>query len=279
MEQQINMQTDSPVKASVFHRLLLIIFGDLNGIQVFLAPLTLAYLIKSDSILFNITSLFSDKIHYFPLFIFLITLLFVVFIIVKLWLRYSHQPQEFVEKVIEVNLSVLTVVLIALIYYAISAFLAYFYGIKGGLKPGLALLYKVFTSSVVVYYFAIDILLSGFNRRGYGQSRAVKCFYAWLRVNKMLFIRYAVMSLVAIIASVRIYQLILVYAIHPFYEGVYSLSHINLRFSLVPLQQIGDVFINMLIIFLAFALSCIMYYPLGLLTRRLLTTLNPMKVK
>ncbi len=261
------------------HRFLHIIFGDLNGIQIFLAPLTLAYLVRSESILTTVTSLFSDRIHYFPLFIFLITLLFVIFTLIKLWLYNWDRPNDFVDKIIELNLSVLTVVLIALIYYAISAFLSYFYGIKGGLKPGLALLYKIYTSSVVIYYFAYHTILSGYLHRGYGQSRAIKCFYAWLRVNKLLFIRYSVMSVVAIIASVRMYQLILVYAYHPAIEVIHSLTNVDLRFDMVPLLHIGDVFANMFILFLACAVSSVIYYPVGLLVKRLILTLNPIKLK
>ncbi len=256
-----------------------ILFDGFNGVQIFLAPLTLLYMLQSDSMLSAITSLFSFRIHYFPLLIFLITLFFVLFMLVKIRLLYPGNLSEYFDKIVDLNVSVLAVVLIALIFYAISAFLSYFYGIKGALKPGLALLFKLYTSSLVLYHYSLFVWTKPLFKRGYKSARASKALLAWGRSNKLLFARYSLLIIVIVIASVRIYHFAMSYLFFPFLEGINQQWGVEFRLPMVPFNKISDVFVNALIVTIAFLVSNLTFYPIAFVINRILIKLNPLRIK
>ncbi|PKN73001.1 MAG: hypothetical protein CVU50_04390 [Candidatus Cloacimonetes bacterium HGW-Cloacimonetes-3] len=255
------------------------LFGGYNGVQIFLAPLTLLYLLQSNSMLSSITSLFSFRIHYFPLLIFLVTLIFVLFMLVKIRMLYPGNMSEYIDKIVDLNISILAVVLIALIYYAISAFLGYFYGIKGILKPGLALLFKLFTTSLVLYHYSLFVWTKPLFKRGYKSTRASKALKAWGRSNKLLFAKYSLLIIVIVIASVRIYQFAMSYLLFPLLDGINQHWGVEMRFYLLPFNGISDVFINTLILSFAFLVANLFFYPIAFTINRILIKLNPLKTK
>jgi hypothetical protein len=69
---------------NLIREILNVLFGDYNGIQVFIAPVTLVYWIDSNSLITSATSLISFRIHYLPLLAFFTILAFVVFMLVKI---------------------------------------------------------------------------------------------------------------------------------------------------------------------------------------------------
>ncbi|MCK9310587.1 MAG: hypothetical protein PHH43_08945 [Candidatus Cloacimonetes bacterium] len=264
---------------NVIRVILNIAFGSFSGMQAFMAPVTMLYLVRSDSILSVLTSLFSTHIHYFPLIIFLITLCFIIFMLIKLRLFHFGNIQEYVDQVIDINLSTLTFVIIALIFYAITAFVAYFYGISGALKPGLALLFKLFTSMLVFFHYIHYIWLQPFYQRQYGLKRSLQALHARIRNHKMGFMRFTTFMLVVIFATVRVYQLYMAYIIVPLLEGFKKYAGIDLRFRLLPFNRISDVFLNVLILFVVFIVSNILFSPAIFAIHRVFLSLNPIKVK
>jgi len=199
--------------------------------------------------------------------------------LIKLRLFHFGNAQEYVDQVIDINLSTLSFVIIALIFYAITAFVAYFYGISGALKPGLALLFKLFTSMLVFYHYIHYILLQPFYKRHYGIKRSLKALQSWIRNHKMTFIRFTTFMLAVIFAAVRIYQLYMAYIVVPILEGFEKYAGIDLRFRLLPFNRISDVFINALILFVVFIVSNILFSPAIYGLHSMFLKLNPIKIK
>jgi hypothetical protein len=255
------------------------LFCGFNGIQVFLAPLTMLYLVRSDTMLSSITSLLSFRIHFFPLIIFLIILFYMLFMLGKLRLFHHGRLSEYIDKTVDLNLSILTIVLIALIFYAVTAFIAYFYGIRGALKPGLALLFKLFTSLLLFYHYALDVWAHPFHKRGYGSLRSYRALQVWVSHNKLLFIRFSLLMLAAVLASVRVFQLSLNFVILPVFEGIRHYLGLDFRLSFVSFNRIGDVFINLLVLVSVFFISNLIFYPIVYAVNHVLVKLNPIRIK
>ncbi len=251
------------------------VFGKYLGVQVFIAPVTLFYLLQSSSVLEAGTSLFGFHIHYFPLLAFSIMLCFMLFMLVKLRLIYRYPFKAYLDMFIELNVSVLGLVLIALIVYAVSSFLAYFYGIRGTGKSAFYLLFKFYTTALVIYHYLLSVLLEPYSQRRYGRHRGMKAFLAWARLNKSFLIRYVVLMVLLIIASTRLYQIAIEYALSPLISWLYELTGINLRFRLFPFFGIGDIFRNVFICLLAFICSNLIFYPIVYVLDRLINTYIP----
>lgn len=259
--------------------LLVVLFGDFNGVQVFLAPITILYLIQSHSILSSLTNLFSMRLHFFPLIIFLIFMVFILFMIAKLRILDYSGKGQFIGRVIEINLSVLTLVIIALMYYALSAFFAYFYGIKGTLKPGLAIIFKLFTTLMIIYYYLQHMWLEPYRKRGYGSTRSLRACMAWYKWHKLSFARFSLLAVALIILAVRLYQLSIGYLIIPCLEGLKSNLSIDFRLSLLNFNGITDVYVNTALILVGLLLSNLIFYPFVAAVTSILRKLNPVNLK
>jgi len=259
--------------------LLGVLFGDFSGIQVFLAPITLLYVIQSQSILSSLTNLFTLRLHYFPLVIYLIFIAFVLFMIAKLWQMEPRGRGQLIDRIVELNLSVLTLVIIALMYYALSAFFAYFYGIKGTLKPGLAIIFKLFTTLIIIYHYMLHVWLEPYKKRGYGWDRSMRACKAWLRWHKYSFARFSILIVALIILSVRLYQLAIGYMIIPCFEGLKDVWNIDIRLGLLPFNSISEVYINSALLLVALLLSNLIFYPLVFTVTLVLHHLNPINLK
>lgn len=238
------------------------LFGKYLGIQVFIAPITMFYLIRSDSIMKAGTSLLGFRIHYLPLLVFLIMLVFMLFMMVKLRLLQGGTYQDYIDSVIELNISMLGLIIIALITYAVSSFLAYFYGIKGTVKDSMYLLFKLYTSLLILYHYLLNHLLTAFCPTQLGRRRAIRYIKAWGLKHKYMMLRYLVFLSLVVMAMARLYILLIHYALAPILTGLKEYTGINLRFSLVQFYGLQDVFFNVAVLFVAFMISNLMIYPL-----------------
>jgi len=247
---------------SIFNKILIPLCGEYTGVQVFLAPITLFYLIETDSLLSAATSLLSFRIHYFPLLVFAVIFAFVLFMMLKIKLMHADTTAEFIERIIELNISVMAVVIIALIIYAVSDFLSYFYGIRGTIKSSMYMLFKLYTSLIIIHQFLFSVLLAPYFKRSYGRNRAIWAFKAWSRKNKLLLFRYGLIWVLIIIAATRFYQLLINLVFDPAINIVNNLWGFDLRLRLYPFVHVDDIFLNILICLFAFAISNLLFYPI-----------------
>jgi len=247
---------------NLIREILNVLFGDYNGIQVFIAPVTLIYWIDSNSLISSATSLISFRIHYLPLLAYLTILAFVIFMLIKMKLLYHCSSSEFIDLTIQLNVSVMALILIALIIYALSNFLAYFYGIKGTVQSGLYLLFKLYTAILILYHYLFNVVLAPFYRKRYSHLYALKNFFIWARNNKFLLFRYVLVIVMVVFFAVRIYQIVLQFLIMPAINGIGNFTGLNFRFKLYPFVRISDVFTNFLSILGAFMISNLFFFPI-----------------
>ena len=156
----------------------------------------------------------------------------------------------------------LGLIIIALITYAVSSFLAYFYGIKGTVKDSMYLLFKLYTSLLILYHYLLNHLLTAFCPTQLGRRRAIRYIKAWGLKHKYMMLRYLVFLSLVVMAMARLYILLIHYALAPILTGLKEYTGINLRFSLVQFYGLQDVFFNVAVLFVAFMISNLMIYPL-----------------
>jgi len=247
---------------SIRRQVLLPLFGEYTGIQVFLAPITLFYLIETDSLLSAATSLLSFRIHYFPLLAFSIILSFVLFIMIKMRLIHQESKTDYLDSIIDLNISVIALVLIALIIYAVSNFLSYFYGINGTIKTAMHLLFKLYTSLIIMSSFMYGVMLAPYHKRNYGRKRAFQAIKAWNRKNKLLLLRYGLVWVLIAIAATRFYQLLIQLVYDPAISIINDFWHIDIRLQLYSFKHVDDIFVNLFVCLLAFVISNLLFYPI-----------------
>ena len=255
-----------------------VLFGEYNGIQVFLAPVTLFYWIDGSSILSAGTSLLNFRVHFFPLLVFMIIFAYTAFMMTKLKLFHTGSQSDYIDTLIDMNISVLALVLIALIVFAIASFLAYFYGIRETVRPAMYLLFKLYTSILIFYYFFVHQWLKRFYQRGYGRDSATKALKAWIRKNQLGFIRYSVLLIAIVLAAIRLYQIMISYIIDPILSGFTSIFGFNPHLHLVPFIHNQDVFINVAVCCVAFVMSNLLFFPIIFIMGQLLEWLHPDKL-
>lgn len=251
--------------------------GDFNGIQVFWSPGTLLYILSSTGVLAALSSALSFRIHYMPLFIFLIVLAYVIFVSAKLKLFYADFPGSWLEEFIGLNISVLGLFLISLIIYAVSAFMLYFYGIDGTLKPALLLLFKSYTAIIILYHYLRSLWMKPFYRRKYGKIRAQKAFLAWIRKHVYLAVRYTLLVMIMVLTAIKLYQIIISLVLMPLIEGLAKSTGWNLQLNLQAFYTMNDIAINLGILILALLISNMIFYPFVYLVNKLAEWLMPLK--
>lgn len=260
-------------------RILKALLGDYNGVQVFWAPITLFYWIQSGTILASATSLFSFRVHYFPLLAFLVIFFYTIFMIVKLKLFHSGTDSDFWDGIIELHVSVMALVLIALIVYAVTGFMDYFYGLHGTLKTSMYMLFKLYTAMLIMYHYLFNYWLQPYYKRNYGRKRAHLSLYAWIRGNVAVFVRYSLLLIVIVFASIRLYLLMINYALVPILEGWKSYAGVDLRLHLYPFMHVNDVFINVGVLLIAFGLSNLFFSPIIILVSRFTKLIHPIHLQ
>jgi len=253
------------------------LFGKYLGIQVFIAPITMFYLIESDSIMMAGTSLLGFRIHFFPLFIFLVMLSFMAFMLIKLKLLHRGTRDDYLEAVIELNISMLALVIIALIVYAVAGFLAYFYGIKETLKHSMYMLFKIYTAVLILHHYLLSVWLAPFYPKHYGRKRAKKLFKAWARKHKMMLVRYSVLLILIVFASTRIYLILIHYVFVPVFTGIATYTGFDLRLSLFRFFALKDIFLNVAVCLIAFMGSNLLFSPVVWIIEYLINRFIPLK--
>ncbi len=247
---------------SLPYKIYKVLCGDFNGIQVFWSPGTLIPLLSSSGILAALSSALSFRIHYMPLFIFLIMGFYVIYVTLKLKLFYQIPNGDFTDAFIGLNLSVLGLFLISLIVYAVSGFMLYFYGIDGILKPLLLLLFKSYTALIILYHYLLWMWLRPFYARRYGRQRAFTAMVAWQRKNIYAAVRYTLMMILMVLAAIKVYQILLSYVLQPVLDGLVLHLKINLQLHMTAFYNLWDIVINLGILILAFLISNLCFYPL-----------------
>jgi hypothetical protein len=261
--------------------------SEYNGIQVFLYPMTIFYLISTNSILSAFTSLLSLRIYYLPLSFFGVLFIYVGFMVLKIYTCLFRGPHkeypllmdEFYESVINLHLVLFITLMILMVYFVLTKFLAYFYAIELPLKQVIMFLFRAFTTLLILYFYLRSMWLSPLRKRGYGKRRSKFIVTGWVYKHPWEAVKYTVMMIVVVISAVRLYVLVIAYFLSPLISGLSSLLGWHLSLDLITVSGIGSVLYNLFMLAAAFALSNLLFYPIISLGQTLNNKMHPMKIK
>jgi hypothetical protein len=261
--------------------------SEYNGIQVFLYPTTLLYWISSTSILLPFTTLLSVRMHYLPLTFFGVLLIYVCFMVLKIYTcifpgPHKHYPKlmdEFYNMVIQLHLVLFVTVLVLMVYYILSRFLGYFYRIDLPLKKAVMFFFRAYTVLLILYYYLKSMWLQPLRERKYSQKRSTLLVTGWISKNIWAAVKYTGMMAIVVFAAVKLYLIVISYFISPVMEGIRHLLGLKLDIELIPISGIGSVLYNLFMLAAAFMLSNLLFYPIVMLSHKLNKSMHPMKIK
>jgi len=95
----------------------------------------------------------------------------------------------------------------------------------------------------------------------------------------MVALKYSAILVVLIVLAVRMYQIVIYYILSPLLVYLTTLSGLKLNIELLPVSGVGSVFYNVFMLFAAFMLSNLLFYPIIHLAQMLVTPLHPMRLK
>jgi len=249
--------------------------GDFNGIQVFWAPATLLYLIDSTSVFGAIVSALGMRISYMPLIGYIFMLGFASFMLCKLSTNLPQRRSDRIDSIIRVNLQVFGLAVLAMLVFAGAAFLQYFYGLSGLLKPALVFILKVYPTCLIFFYYLYALWIGYFTKKNYSRARSKKAMYIWIRSNRMAFIKFSLFLLLLVLASVRLYELLIGMVLYPAIEVIDIYTGINLQIRLYAFNSIGHIMLNTGYLALGVMLSNLIFSPLVLLVKWIVGLLMP----
>jgi len=258
-------------------------FTDYNGIQIFLYPGTLFYWISSSSILLALSTLLSVRVHFLPITFWGVLFIYLAFMIMKIYTmifsvapdHQVHLLDEFWDSIINLHARLFVVLLIVMVFFVLSEFLSYFYGIKLPVKHAVMLFFRLFTILLIIAYYIPHMWLKPYRERGYSKRRSEMLCYSWLIKHPLIAIKYSGLLFLILIAAVRLYLLMINYVYSPLLLGILDLTGINVRLELIRIDQLWSVFYNLFILAAAFILSNVCFYPLIVLAQFLADKLHP----
>lgn len=258
-----------------------------NGIQVFLFPGTIFYWLSSTSLVWSFSSLINSRLHYLPLVFFLVLFAYVCFMVLKIYAalfdnqhaRNSHRMEEFYDYVIGLHLTLFITVIVLMVFYVLTRFLAYFYGIQLPLNKGVWFTFRVFTVLLILLSYLRSMWLSPLKNKHYGIRLRERYCLAWILRNPFAALKFTFVMIVLLVSAVRLYQLIIVMVYSPALAYLASISGLKLNIELHPVTELSSVFYNVFMLFAAFMLSNIFFYPIIMLGQLLVDAMHPIRFK
>jgi hypothetical protein len=261
--------------------------SEYNGIQVFLFPGTLFFLLSSDSLVGSFTSLLSLRMHFLPLVFFTVLLAYVCFMGLKIYTSlfdgphslYPGKMDEFYDYLIRLHLTLFITVIVLMVFYVLSRFMSYFYGIELPLKKAVWFTFRAFTVLLIAVYYFRSTWLATLMKQRMSISRSKRYWLAWSSRHPFVFLKYSALIIVVMVAAVRLYQLSIVLFISPVLSFIGTLSGLNPGIELIPVSGMFSVFYNVFMLFSAFLLSNLFFYPIIYLAQNLVESLHPIQIK
>lgn len=260
-----------------------LLFGDFNGVQVFLYPLTLFVWIDDLSFSFVVTGLLTVHKHYFPLFIFLLLLLYVFFLILKSHSVYQYNypdssPQEkrfFRKAVIDIHLGLLLVVISSGVLYMLAAFFSYYYHIRIPLKIIYPYSFRVLSALMVILLACLHYLMLPHRKAGASITRSYRNIIVGIHRQTWSYLLYVVVLFVSAVLSSYIFNYLVGQWIFPILLAL----NLSPELIMLPVDGFLSLLYDVAILGAAFMLSNLFFSPLALLIGNIADNLHPYNMK
>ncbi len=266
----------------IFESVLNVLFGEWNGIQIFLVPMTLFYLLDGFSVARWISGLLTHRIHYLPLTVFLFLFLYVGFVILK---RMSFdigtvmEPKRarFVyEFIIELHKQLIVLFFALVSIFMLSSFLKYFYAIHMPLRYILLYVTQVYCVMLIIYHYLIHSWLKHYYMSGYSRKRAWAGLLIYMRNDLKKFTLYSLGLILMIIFSVYLYRAIILIVAAPILDLMSNTIGIPLRFHIGQSYSSVGVLHNVWVLFVAFLTSNLLFAPIVKTLHGFMQRLHPL---
>ncbi len=261
------------------HGLFKLLFGDFNGIQVFLYPMTLFWWIDSDSFISAITGLLTIQRHLFPLCLFFLLLIYLAFLIVKNSSAIFPEGRpvtgsdrdSFLRMVIEVHKILLITIVSSALIYVVAAFLKYYYGILVPLKLIYPVVFRGFSILLILYYTLKNAWTETLREEGKSMETAFRAVREDWDKRPLAYAGHALALVLMIIIGSFLYNLIILNLLFPL-VGVHGPG---LKVLLIPPENIGALLYDVFIFGVSLMLSNLLFSPLAKVIMHYSDRFNP----
>ncbi|HNX36753.1 MAG TPA: hypothetical protein PL124_00230 [Candidatus Cloacimonadota bacterium] len=262
-----------------------VLFGEWNGIQVFLFPSAIFYWLDSFSFLFWMYELLSRQLHLLPLTLFLLVVAFLGFLLIKYHgfmnpnNSIQRNRQDFIRFILELHKGLLTVLLIAMVVFVVKTFLSYFYQIELPIKRIYSHFFQYIAIALIFFYYIQSVWSKPYRDKGMSYPRAINQVICFARKNIKETLIFTGTIIMAVLASALIYVMLIKFVLSPVLDMAGKLVGITLRFELIQVDTSIDLAYDVFMIFSSFVLSNLFFYPIIALTSKMIHKLHPIKIK
>lgn len=266
-----------------FHKILLrifsLLFGDFNGVQIFLYPMTLFFWIDTDSFLYASTGLLTTHKYFFPLVVFLLIFIYVAFLVAQNYsaLFSDQHPHPLAEKtsfnltVIGLHRLLLLIMFSVGLIYLVSAFLSHFYGITLPLKLIYLSLARLASVLLILGYALRNSWTRPYREGGMDLMRAAAMVRRDYRGHQGKFWLHGAAYVLLTVIFSAFYNLII---LNVFYL-IFSRIGISPNLYLTWFNGFPALFYDIFVLFIALLLSNLLFSPLVKLAVHLADKLHP----
>lgn len=258
-----------------------VLFGDWNGIQFLLFPTTIFLWLDSFSFLFWMYNLLANQIYQLPITLFFITGFFIFFLIIKYssFLNEENNPKHNVRDmrrfIIELHHGLLMVLLIGMIVFVLKTFLAYFYQIELPIKRIYSHIFQFIGVAIAFFYYIQSLWTKPFRKKDVSYPRAINQVLIYARNNVAQTLIYTFQIILVTILTSYAYYLLISHLLTPGINLLETFSGIRLRIELIKVHGAFDLLIDIFLMFAAFLISNIVFYPVMRFSAKFLERLHP----
>lgn len=269
--------------SSFLKQLLKAMFSGYSGVQIFLYPVLLFFWLSHESALASFSTLLMNRIHFLPLVFYFVLLMYVGFMVLKIYIgvfegsmkQQKSRLEEFYNIVIKLHVYLFITLIVLMIFYVLTKFLSYFYGIELPLKQGVMYAFRLFTTSIILLFYVYTMWLKPFREQHYSTKHCQAKCYIWVMRNPFRAFMFTLIMLLSMVVMVKIYLLAVSYVFIPLMNSIFDVTDISLSIMLMPVNKISSVAVNVFLLTAAFLLSNLLFYPFMYVGDQLVLALHP----
>jgi hypothetical protein len=257
------------------------LFGSFNGIQVFLYPGLLIYWMQSDRLIEVVSDLLGIKIHFFPLSIFMLLFLYMIFIVIKHLVLFRGRSGKVLSRVgafvVDVHEKLLAVLICFALLFVFAGFFKYFYGINLPIKLISSWTARALGGLLILYYYLGHVWQSPWLQLGHSIPGAITRTRVYARMHPRGFIAFNLFQIIMVLVLARVYVNMLEFIYHPLITLFGSATGLEIELNPVPLGSNLSLFWNALLTGNAFLISNFFFIPLVWLARLATGIMHPIR--
>jgi len=253
---------------SVLNWIKSVLFGEWNGLQVFLVPTSMLFLIDDSSLHMWFLGLFSRQLFYIPLVLFILLLLFLINLIImqsvsleSMNLKPKQRNKWLYGYILGIHELLLVILFSFMVLYVLTAFLKYFYAIQLPLRYLYLKIFQYMAIGLILYVYLRNYWLRLVLKTDHSLKRNSAMLMIYIRHNRRTFILHTLFVLGMVVLSVHVFKWVVYLFLDPLASSLTDLMGIPIRFTVVKVRTTIDLLYNLYMLFCAFIVSNLLYAP------------------